>query len=509
MNRLAFFVCAIALALLSTAANAAEADRGPNILFVMVDEMRWNAMGCAGHPLVKTPHLDRLAREGTRFANAYTCAPICTPSRFSFFTSRYAHVHGSVDNGTGLSEPQVLLPSILKHHGYETAISGKLHFRPSGRDWGFDHFWSFRNEGPGTLPTWPDDLERKHGPAARGLSIEPFPDDALGGDLGKLSYPKEDSETFWITDRALDFLRIRDRSRPFFLFVSYLEPHSPSRLPEPYWGSMVDPDRIPLPRTFQQDPSKPSATDANRHEVNDPAIVRAMTAAYHAKMAMVDDNVGRLLGRLESEGLADDTIVVFTADHGNMLGDHNRWFKGVMYEGSARIPLLMKAATTGDHADAFNRGKVVGQIVENIDVMPTLLEMIGHPLPDDPGFQGSSMVQLVEGRDPKWEDVAFAERGGMMVRTPDWKLIRNRAPNDRNRQPEYELYHLADDPEEEFDLANDPARAPIFETLRAMLDDWREAHPSVPSIEGVAPEGGDPEEAAPSPRGKARRKTRD
>ena len=113
------------------ALHAADAAPKPNILFIMVDEMKWNVMSCAGHPIVKTPNLDRLAREGTRFATAYTVAPICTPSRYSFFTGRYAHVHGSTDNSTPPREPQVLLPAILKHHGYQTAISGKLHFIPN------------------------------------------------------------------------------------------------------------------------------------------------------------------------------------------------------------------------------------------------------------------------------------------------------------------------------------------------------------------------------------------
>ena len=135
-------------------------------------------------------HLDQLAREGTRFASAFTVAPICTPSRYSFFTGRYAHVHGATDNSTPTREPQLLLPAILKHAGYQTAISGKLHFIPANLDFSFDYFWSFTGEGPRKLPTWLDDMEKKHGRgAARRLEIQPFPDDALGRDLGKLTYP--------------------------------------------------------------------------------------------------------------------------------------------------------------------------------------------------------------------------------------------------------------------------------------------------------------------------------
>lgn len=469
------------------AVRAAEAQPRFNILFIMVDEMKWNVMSCAGHTIVKTPNLDRLAREGTRFATACTVAPICTPSRYSFFTSRYAHVHGATDNSTPTREPQLLLPAILKHAGYQTAISGKLHFIPANADYNFDYFWSFSGEGPRKLPTWPQDVEKKHGRnAARKLEIQPFPDDPLGRDLGKLKYPKEDSQTFWITDRAVDFLRLRDKEKPFFLFVSYLDPHSPSHLCEPYWN-MFEPDQMPLPPTFKYDPSKQPQTAANRHEVNDPKIVKAMTAAYFAKVTMVDDNVGRLLGQLRELGLAENTLIVFTADHGNMLGDLNRWFKGSMYEGSTRIPLLMKAPPASPFAAQFNRGVVVSNIVENIDVMPTLCEMTGVSLPSQ-GIQGRSVTKLVAGTEKDWKERAFAERNSSMIRTTQYKFIKNGKNNARHGGGETELYDLTKDPLETNNLAKDPAHAAVIEELAARLEAWRKDIPPVPVIEGVAPQ---------------------
>jgi choline-sulfatase len=474
-------LCLLALPCL---ARAAAADR-PNLLFIMVDEMKWNVTSHAGHPLVKTPHLDQLAREGTQFATAYTVAPICTPSRYSFFSSRYAHVHGAVDNSTPTREPQVLLPALLKHHGYQTAISGKLHFLPKEHDHSFDFFWSFSNEGPGRLPTWPQDLAKKHGGGAmRRLVTQPFPADPLGKDLGKLAYPKEDAQTFWITDRAVDFLQQRDPARPFFLFVSYLDPHSPSHLCEPYW-SMFDAAKMPLPPSFKADPTKPAQSADNRHEVNDPKIVQAMTAAYYAKVTMVDDNVGRLLAHLRRLGLAENTLIVFTADHGNMVGDLNRWFKGAMYEGSARIPLLLKAPATSRHAATFNRGSVVSQIVENIDVMPTLCEMIGVPLPAA-GIQGRSLTGLVAGQTAGWKNRAFAERNAAMIRTPQFKYIKNTRANERHGGGKPELYDLIQDPQELNNLAEDPAFAAIRRDLAAQLEAWQADAPPVPQIAGVA-----------------------
>ncbi len=464
----------------------------PNILFIMVDEMKWNVMSCAGHPLVKTPHLDQLAREGTRFATAYTVAPICTPSRYSFFTGRYAHVHGSTDNSTPPREPQVLLPCILKQAGYQTAISGKLHFiSPPNIDYGFDYFWSYKDEGSGKLPSWPEYIEEQYGKGAqkKSLQTQPFPNDPLGKDLGKLTYPNADSQTSWITARALDFLDRRDKAKPFFLFVSYLDPHSPSHLCEPYWSmyqNEYDPEGIPLPPTFKQDLSKPLATNASRHGVNDPKIVKAMTAAYYAKVTMVDDNVGWLLRQLRKQGLAENTLIVFTADHGNMLGDLNRWFKGVMYEGSARIPLLMKAPAASAFAAQFNRGHVVSNIVESIDVMPTLCEMAGVPLPEQ-GIQGRSMTALVAGKAGDWKERAFAERGSSMVRTQQYKLICDDRKN-AGESGEYELYDLSKDPMETQNLATDPACAGVLKDLLARHETWQKDVPPPPVIPGVVAE---------------------
>lgn len=454
--------------------------------------MRWNVMGCAGNTLVSTPHLDRLAHEGTRFATAYTVAAICTPSRYSFFTSRYAHVHGSTDNSTLPQPGQLLLPALLQHYGYETAISGKLHFLPPQPAYGFDYFWSFTTEGPGQLPRWPEYMDAKHGRASARRVVpdsRPFPDDPLGKDYAKLPYPPGDMQTSWITDRAIEYLGRRDPARPYFLFVSYLDPHSPSHLSEPYF-SMYQDREIPLPATFRAGapPLKRGAADggegAGRHEVNNPDIVRKLTAAYYAKMKLVDDNVGRLLAALEQKGEPNNTLVIFTADHGNMLGDHNKWFKGVMYEGSSRIPLLIKAPANSPYAATFNRGRVVPEIVENIDVMPTLLEMVGRPLPGDPGFQGRSMVRLVAGEEPTWKNIAHCERLTSMVRTAQYKLISNGGRRGAGGG-DFELYDLAADPQETRNLAGDPAHAAVQRELQAKLEAWAAHRPAIPKMAGV------------------------
>ncbi|MGH9722917.1 MAG: sulfatase family protein, partial [Bryobacteraceae bacterium] len=223
----------------AAAALAQGARRRPNILFVMVDEMRWDAMSCETHPVVATPNLDRLAKQGVRFANAYTVAPVCSPARTCVFTGRYADVHGVIRNAMPANPGEIFLPSILKHYGYHTAIAGKLHYVPREFDFGFDQFWSFTAEGPTPELGYMAYLEKKHGSRSKWPYVKgtcPWPDDPLGRDVGVFLYPEPDFETEWITDRSIDYLRSRrEKTEPWFLFTSYLKPHSPSVEPKRYF----------------------------------------------------------------------------------------------------------------------------------------------------------------------------------------------------------------------------------------------------------------------------------
>ena len=463
--------------------GASDAGK-PNILFIMVDEMRWDAMGCAGSLFAKTPNLDLLAKEGTRFSATYTCAPVCVPSRYCFFTARYPHSIGAKANSTPTHPGELFLPAILRNDGYQTAISGKLHFLPSGREFGFDYFWSFASEGPGKQESWPIFLDKKYGKDARKLLDQPYPDDPLGQDIGRPTYAKEDQQSFWITDRAIDFLNLRDKAKPFFLFVSYLDPHSPSHLTEPYW-SMYDYKKMPrpkIPEEVKQARAKAlqaglSGPGPTRSYLDNEEMAQKLMATYFAKIAMVDDNIGRLLAEMKKQGLMENTLVVFTSDHGNMLGDRGRWFKGIMYDGSSRIPLLMKAPPESKYAATFNQGKTINEVVKNIDVMPTLLEMSGHSVEGRPGIQGKSLAKLVAGNYPQWDNTAYASLGTQMVRTAQYKLI----ASDKS----CELYDMIKDPKEELDLAKDPAFAKVLTELQAKLEAWFKDSPPPPVIQGV------------------------
>lgn len=475
-------------------ASRAPAPEHPNLLIISTDEMRWNVMGCAGNRVVRTPNLDRLAAGATRYATAYCVAPICMPSRRSLFTSRYAHVHGVTDNSKQClaNDGEVDLPTLLKHDGYTTGMAGKLHFAPEGPDWSFDFFWTYGKEGPGKLESYPRYVTRKHGPGAlRPVpGSQPYPNDPLGKDLGKLGFPKEDSQPWWITDRSIEFLRARKGSgKPFFFFASYKEPHSPYLLTEPY-ASMYDPAKMvppPIPAAVARERREALAQGIlgpSRHLVDDPEMVKRLLAAYYGHMASVDDNVGRLLGELDRLGMRRNTIVVFTADHGNMTGDLGQWFKGVMYEGSSRIPLMIRAPTDSRFAATFNRGRVVNEIVENTDVLPTVLELAALPIPK--GVQGKSLAPLTAGRAPGWKNRAFAARSTMMVRDGRYKLIRDPRQARRGGAGQ-ELYDLQQDPKELKNLAADPAHAARVKQLDAQLDAWLKDRPAPIQVEGLKP----------------------
>lgn len=467
------------------AAAAAGALRGagearPNVLFIMVDEMRWDAMGCEQHPVVRTPNLDRLAREGVRFAHSYTVSPVCSPARASAFTGRYAHVHGVTANGIPAHNGEIFLPSVLRHYGYHTAIAGKLHYTPRRFDYGFDQFWSFSSEGPTPQLGYQEYLRSKHGSPGKWPIVPgscPWPDDPLGRDVGLFRYPEEDFETDWITARALEYLRSRQgKTQPWFLFTSYLKPHSPSVEPEPYF-SMYDPKKMPVP---QLPPEAKAARAAvrdrqRRHYVDDEEMMRVMSAKYYGAITHVDRHVGQLLAELEAVGMAHNTLVLFTADHGNMLGDKARWFKGLQYEGSARIPLLWR----GPKGAAENGGQVVPQVVENTDLLPSILETAGIQIPE--GVQGRSFVKLARGQDPQWKNRCFSElRSGMLVEGP-WKLIDNSL---EGRGP-FELYDLRNDPKEGHNLAEEPRQRERVQAMRGQLAAWRALCPAPFKIPGM------------------------
>ncbi len=278
--------------------------------------------------------------------------------------------------------------------------------------------------------------------------------------IGTSVLPEELYEETWIADRAIDFVR-KNRDRPWFLFVSMLKPHSEFVIPDPY-ATMYSAASMPLPSTFRPHAERLAPTGLDRNKrliVRDPDVLRAVIAHYYGAVAMVDKHMGRVVDAVDDLGLGAETIVVFTSDHGNMLGERNRMFKGVMYESSVRVPLLLRAS------GRLPRGKVVDGVLDNTAIMPTLLDLAGIPAPAN--IQGRSLAAMARGERESRKGTAFSVLRHRMLRKGDWKLI---DPYQAAGQVGPELYNVVEDPLEQNNLYG---RGAVTETERALEAEMR------------------------------------
>ena len=460
----------------------------PNILFLMTDEMRWDCMGVSGHPVVRTPSMDGLAEEGFLFSRAYSPHPVCVPARITLFTSRYGMVTGVMNNSHAAIQGEFYLPSILQYYGYRTGISGKLHYNPVGSAYGFDEFYSYRQEGPDSLNWYQTYLQQQVGSRAIYPAVEgskPYPDDPLGGDLGLYLHAPEHYETNWITSRALDFLRRQKADTPWFLFVSYNRPHSPSVLPEPhhsmYKDAALEIPELPGPYTRKE---WAGAGARERHVVIEPDMADKMIRSYLGAISLVDDNIGKLLKLLAVKGMDENTIIVFTADHGNLLGDKGLWFKSPMWDGSSRIPMIMKVPEP--LLEGIQPGRNVEEVVELTDIMPTLLELIG--VKDKvAGMQGESMVPLLVNEPEDWRNYSFSKLthpylgDQMMIVEGDYKFIHY----DKDGKIRWEVFNMVKDPDESLNLADEKEIQNMLPGIKSRMEAKVNERPDPLSVEGM------------------------
>ncbi len=411
------------------------AERKPNFLFILTDDQRWDALGVvqreqgarARFPWFKSPNLDRLAAEGVRFRNAFVTLSLCAPSRAAFLTGRYNHVNGITNNGTPFPADSVTHATQLRTAGYRTAYIGKWHMgEQRGPRPGFDYSASI--VGHGRYMDCPVELNGVATPTTGWL------DDVL-------------------TDFALEWMK-QNRDRPFSMVVGLKSPHSPrggknlpDRLRDLYAGEVSRPTpNCGVPAVFHQ-------PDPQTGKYAPGLADNALHLDYLRHVAGVDDNVGRLLDALEALGLAEDTVVVYCSDNGYYLGEHCSGDKRSLYEESLRIPMLVR------YPRLFGKGKVVDELVLNLDLAPTFLELAGVPVPG--GMQGASWKELAAGRKPRaWRRSFLAEYYKELgavptlyaVRTTTHKLVKY--PN----HPEWtEVFDLIADPYEIKNLVSDTA----------------------------------------------------
>lgn len=425
-------------------------NRPPNIVFFFSDQQRWDTCGCYGQPLPVTPNLDRMAAEGVRFANAFTCQPVCGPARAVLQTGKYATETGCFRNGIALPLDAVTLPRLLRQEGYEAGYIGKWHlasthdmgeadvdFRdkpvPPERRGGYDDFWIAS-----------DVLEFTSHSYDGGMF-------AADGSFREFTGYRADSQTDW----ALEYLETRTGERPFFLFLSYIEPHHQN-----------DHNRYEGPHGSQERfadfvPPGDLADQGGDWRENYPD--------YLGCCQSLDANLGRIRAKLEELGLADNTLVIYTSDHGSHFRTRNKEYKRSCHEGCIRIPLVI-------HGPGFRGGKVVERIASLIDLPRTVLAAGGAGAPPD--WRGRALQEALADA-PDWPGEAFLQisesQVGRAIRTDRWKYSVT-APQGRGwkdaASPSYVedfLYDLASDPCEASNLVADPAFAAVRAGLRERL----------------------------------------
>ncbi len=449
--------------------------RRPNILLITTDEQRFDCVGCYGNPVIRTPNMDRIAREGVRFERGYVQNPMCMPARMALMTGRYCSEHGVNINCVGLPqhEQDHTFMRYLAEAGYHTAAIGKMHMMPKWGPFGFAYLDLVEGKADANNQ-YVDDLEAK---GLNGLQHE------AKGDKGALgiytsALPAEDTIDGFVGRRAERWLREWEGEAPFFLWVSFSNPHFPFDPPEPY-DTMYDPAEVPGPVWREGEmATKPAQRRLQQERGYDrvsEADLRRMIAHYYGNVTLVDDQIGTILDVLERKGLLDETMVAFTSDHGDHLGDHRLMHKSgvTFYDVSVRVPYLIR------YPARFPQGAVCEALVESIDLPATFLDVAGVEIPRT--MQGRSLVGLAEGRIEDWRDDAFSEidlhlnpkmhgpsdPGSRdyvaMICTREWKYVH--FPN----LGIGELYDLVNDPHELTNLFYEPAYAPKVAEMRLRL----------------------------------------
>ena len=414
-----------------------------NLLFFMSDNHNRDVTGCYGHPLVKTPTLDRIAAAGAVFSNAYCASPLCCPARAAIATGRFPHQTGYWDNALAYDGKVTSWMHRLRDAGYAVVSVGKLHFCSADDDNGFTEEIVPMHilDGKGSIQT-----------LLRGYGAEPACTTGKRWDLyfkrsgvGTTHYQEYDAD---ITHRAIAWLQenAKDPAQPWALFVSYISPHPPFTVPKRLYD-LYPLDRVPLPRRFL--PAERADHPAAQHhrviygtrEMTDEKALRHVAASYFGLITHVDEQIGEVMNAAETAGALDNTRIVYSSDHGELFGAHGLLGKGIMYEGAVAVPLLMAGP-------GIAKGASIGQIVSHVDLFPTLLESCGVPLAEDDGdVPGISLWGALAGNEQPRSCFAeyhanYSKNGSFMLREGSTKLV----------------YHV-DMPAQLFDLAADPDEA--------------------------------------------------
>lgn len=465
MSRFASLSAVFAVVFLSVSA-AFAADK-PNVVLVLCDDIRWDALSCAGHPHIKTPHIDQMAAEGLYFENMFCTTSLCSPSRASILSGLYAHSHGVTNNFTDYPEDLDSFPRRLQAAGYETGYIGKWHMGEANDEPrpGFDHFVTHKGQG-----SYFDTAFNTNGEGAKVV---------------------EGYYTTVVTDMAIDWMK-QDRDKPFCLMLGHKAPHS-FYFPEPKYEHTFDDVEVNYPHSSFELDDKPEWITQRlntwhgiygplfdwRKEFPDDSAKAVtdfarMVRAYWGTILSVDDSVGRMRAYLESIGQLDNTVFIFMGDNGLLEGEHGMVDKRTAHEASARVPLIIRypklTAKTGPQR--------VPQQVLTVDIAPTVVDLCGAEQMTE--IQGESIAGIFDDRADSWRtswiyhynyEKQFPYTPNVVsLRTDKWKLIRYPHGDGSPDRHMAELYDLENDLEESTNLIGDPAKAGLVKRLNVELD---------------------------------------
>ena len=435
-----------------------------NLIIIMSDEHNPKFLGCRGHELVETPHIDRLAAEGVLFTGAYTPSPVCVPARAAFATGRYVHQIKTWDNAMPFDGSIPSWHSLLRDRGHQVVSIGKLHFRSADDDNGFseEQIGMHIIDGEGDLLG----LIRDEDMPKRGGAYK----------MAKMAGPGESMYTTYdrdITARAQVWLREtaqNHKDKPWVLFISLVCPHFPLTAPPEHFYKYYDQD-LPMPKLYDQrdKPQHPYVEDYRSSFAYDeffetPDMVKRAQAGYLGLCSFLDENIGKVLAAVEDGGWRANTRIVYTSDHGDNVGTRGLWGKSTMYEESVGVPLILSGCDIPE-------GKVVATPTSLLDLYPFIMETAGERdgTTMTPGHPGSSILEIISGQHA--DRPVFSEYHGMGSKTAAYMVRKGRYKLIHYTDYAPQLFDLEEDPEELHDLAGDANAQPILRELQDDLAD--------------------------------------
>ncbi len=449
---------AAAFANLAELPGLANSPARPNLVCILGEGLRWDESSLAGNPILHTPNIDRIGREGCRFQNAFVVNALCLPSRATIMTGLYSHTTGAVSNVAGVIPAQIpIISDYLHKAGYETAFIGKSHIAGALTDRYWDYYFGFQGQADYYHPVVTEGVKGKFG--------EPKLYDGQYVD-------------HLLTHKALAWLQ-QERTKPFCLFLWFYAPHEPFYRPR-NTDNELNGVKIPTPPTFAENlkdyPGRPRSVAKADNKIgtsevfnDDPRSLEEVVKDHYVGVMDNDANIGAVMQELERQKQMENTAILLSSDHGFFLGEHHFYDKRLMYEPSIRVPMMLR------YPKLIPAGETSDKMVLNLDIAPTMLNLAGIPVPAS--MQGRSMLPLAEGKDIPWRKdwlYEYYEYPGFEnvppsrgIRTERYKLIQYFLTD------EYEMFDLQTDPNEATNLYGNPQYAQLEAALKKRLAELR------------------------------------